>query len=132
MKLKWQDDGTLKSPLSRARGLGPAHNGVHHWIHQRITSVSSLLLVLWLVFAVANMTDMTYISFTGWLGQPLNAILMILAVISLFYHAALGCQVIVEDYFHVQWIKIAKLIGIKLFFLAGAIVCIFSILKVAL
>ena len=132
MKLKWKDDGSIKSPLSRARGLGTAHNGVHHWLHQRITAVSNLLLMLWLLCAMGKLGELSYIAFTAWLAQPVNAILMILAVISVFYHAALGCQVIVEDYFHVQWMKITKLIGIRLFFTAGAIACIFSILKIAL
>jgi succinate dehydrogenase / fumarate reductase membrane anchor subunit len=132
MKLKWKDDGTIKSPLSRARGLGAAHNGVHHWISQRVTAIANFGLMVWLMCAMSSMTSMDYVSFTIWLAQPLNALLMIFTVISVFYHAALGAQVVVEDYFHIQWMKLTKLIGIKLFFTAGAIACIFAILKIAL
>lgn len=131
MKLKWQDDGTIKSPLARAKGLGAAHEGTGHWWHQRVTAVSNLVLMLWLVWSVVNMSGWTYAEFTAWLAAPVNAILMLLAVVSVFCHAALGTQVIAEDYIHHEGLKIVKLAGIKLFFTATAIACIFSILKIA-
>jgi len=121
-----------QTPLAKARGDGSAHEGTHHWLNQRITAIANLPLMVWLVISVVQMPGWDYAEFTNWLAQPLNAILMILAIISTYYHAALGCQVIVEDYFHVKWMKIGKLIGIKLFFIATAVACIFSILKVAL
>ena len=130
MGLKWENTG-MKTPLARARGLGAAGDGVTHWWHQRITSVANLPLMLWLVWSVLELQGASYEVFTAWLATPLNAILMILAILSVFYHAALGAQVIVEDYFHVEWMKITKLVGIKLFFTAGAVACIFSVLKVA-
>lgn len=131
MKLKWEDDGTIKSPLARARGLGSAHDGVGHWWHQRITAASNLLLMIWLVWSVVSMSDMGYEAFTGWLAAPVNAILMILAVISVFYHALLGCQVVVEDYFHHEGFKLFKLAGMKMFFIGAGVACVFSILKIA-
>ncbi|MBI1259935.1 MAG: succinate dehydrogenase, hydrophobic membrane anchor protein [Chloroflexi bacterium] len=132
MKLKWEDDGTFKSPLARARGLAPAHNGVEHWWHQRVTSVANIPLMIWLVWAVAHMPGWSYGDFTTWLAQPVNAILMILSIISVFYHAALGSQVIAEDYIHHEGLKTFKLIGMNLFFIGAAIACIFSVLKIAL
>jgi succinate dehydrogenase / fumarate reductase membrane anchor subunit len=130
MSHKWDDSG-MKTPLARARGLGASHDGVTHWWHQRVTSVSSFLLMLWLAWAVVTIPGWSYAEFTGWLAMPINAILMILAVISVFYHAALGSQVIVEDYIHVEWFKVAKLMGTQLFLIAAAVACIFSILKIA-
>lgn len=132
MKLKWKDDGTFKSALSRARGLGAAHDGVTHWWHQRVTAAAALPLMLWLAWAAATMPDWSYETFTGWLATPFHAIAVILAVVATFYHAALGTQVIVEDYFHTAWMKIGKLIGIRLFFTATAVACIFAVLKIAL
>ena len=132
MKLKWEDDGTLKTPLARARGLGAARGGVTPWWHQRITAISNLLLMLWLVCQASQMPGWSYDVFTAWLALPLNAVLMILTIVSVFYHAALGAQVIAEDYIHHEGLKIAKLIGIRLFFIAAGAACIFSILKIAL
>ena len=41
----------LRTPLSRARGLGSAKEGVHHFWAQRITAVALIPLVVW--FAVS-------------------------------------------------------------------------------
>ncbi|PJB73496.1 MAG: succinate dehydrogenase, hydrophobic membrane anchor protein [Alphaproteobacteria bacterium CG_4_9_14_3_um_filter_47_13] len=131
MKLKWEDDGTFKSPLARARGLGAAHMGVTHWWHQRLTAVANIPLMLWLVWSVLQMQGWSYEIFTAWLAQPVNAILMILSLLSVFYHAALGSQVIAEDYIHHEGLKIFKLIGMRLFFIGAAVASIFSVLKIA-
>ncbi len=131
MKLKWKDS-RFDSQLGRAKGLGATGHGVDHWIHQRITAVANLPLMIWLVWSVVHhVAGASYEEFVAWQAQPLNAILMILSVVSVFYHAALGTQVIAEDYIHNEGLKFFKLIGIKLFFSATAIACVFSILKIS-
>src|SRR5687768_3774480 len=122
---------SIQSPLGRARGLGSAHEGVHHWMAERITSVTSLALMIWLVWSVVNMQDWSHAAFTGWLAQPVNTFLMILTIISVFYHAALGVQVIVEDYVHNEAWKMIQIVGFKLAFLTLALASIFAILKIA-
>lgn len=131
MHLKWENRG-MKTPLARARGLGSAKEGVNHWMNQKITAVASIPLMLWLVFSVISQRGASYAEFTAWLGQPVNAILMILVIISTFYHAMLGTQVVAEDYIHSEGRKIFYLILFKLFFIGTGIACIFSILKIAL
>lgn len=128
---KWNED-TVQSPLARARGYGAAHEGTTHWLHQRVTAIALIPLVIWLVYSILKLQGADYLTFTTWLSSPLNAILMILFVLATFYHAVLGSQVIVEDYIHAEWFKITKIIGTKLFFTAATIACIFSILKIAL
>lgn len=131
MSMKWENTG-LKTPLARAKGLGSARDGVEHWYLQRVTAISNLILMAWLIFNIISMANATYSEFTGWLAIPYNAILMVLSIVSMFYHAMLGVQVVVEDYIHHEGFKIVKLMGAKLFFFAGAIACIFSVLKIAL
>ena len=130
MKLKWENHG-MKSPLARARGLGSAKEGTEHWFMERVTSVASVPLMLWLVWSILELTGASHAEFTGWLAQPLNAILMLLTIICTFYHAKLGVQVVTEDYIHHEGFKMVKLIGQKLFFYAIGVACIFSILKIA-
>ena len=119
------------SPLARAKGLGSAHEGVHHWMHQRITAIALIPLVIWLVWSIIDLKEATYTEFTTWLAAPWNAVLMILIILTAFYHAVLGVQVVVEDYIHCECFKMFKLIGTKLFFFAAAVACIFSVLKIA-
>ena len=122
----------IETPLKHARGHGPSHHAVGHWIHQRITAIANIPLMLWLVWSVVhNLQGADYAAFTHWLAQPVNAILMILAILSTFYHATIGTQVVVEDYVQGKGKKIMTLLALRFFFIAAGVACVFSILKVA-
>lgn len=121
----------ILSPLAKARGAGSAHHGSGHWMHQRITAVGNIPLMLWLVWSVVHLPSASYQDVSLWLAQPVNAILMILAVLSMFYHAVLGLQVVIEDYVHCEFSKMLSLIGIRLGFAALGVAAIFSVLKVS-
>ena len=122
---------SYRTPLSRARGLGAAKHGVGHWISERVGAVALVPLTLWGVFAVLRLAAGDYAFAVHWIGQPLNATLMVLLLAISFWHMHSGLRVIVEDYIHVTLNKSALLI-LNLFVcgLAGAL-AIFSILKVA-
>ena len=122
----------LITPLARARGLGAAHGGVGHWKAQRLTAISNAVLVLWFVFSAMALAGATYAEVRAWLASPFTATLMILLVISVFNHAPLGLQVIIEDYVHHPGMRIAALILVRLVVAGLAVACIVAILMVAL
>ena len=128
---QFSDDQKFNAHLKKAKGLGSAHHGVEHWMLQKMTAIANVPLVIWLVYSMIQLQGASYAEFTGWLAQPLNAILMILLIISVFYHARLGIQVVIEDYFAEGWLKRIKLIALPLFFVAIGVAVIFSILKIA-
>lgn len=128
--LKWQKGG-LKTPLSRARGLGSAKSGLQDWITVRITSVANIFLMSWFSLSMIHLIGTGHDGFIAWLSQPLNAIFMCAFVISSFVHAKLGLQVIIEDYVHNEGNKIRELLALNLLFWFGVIVSVFSILKIA-
>lgn len=129
---KVKKDERFVNPLRKAKGLGSAHHGVEGWKAMKLTSIANVPLVLWLVYSVAKLQGASYAEFTAWLAQPVNAVLMILMIVSTFYHAVLGAREITEDYISCPWFKSLKLTGQKLFFFALGAACIFSVLKVAL
>ncbi len=131
MTMKWEKT-QFKSDMARARGLGSTKSGSGHWLAQRITAISNMILMVWAICSVTSLIGSDYESFVSWLSTPINAILMILFIISTFTHAVLGAQVVVEDYIHNEGFKLFKLIGMKLFYMALGLACIFSILKIAL
>lgn len=130
MLMKWKSGG-LKNPMSRARGLGSAKDGVHHWKMQRLTAIANAFLGLWLIWSVLTLSNASYMDVREWLATPHNAVLMILFVMSSFYHAVLGAQVITEDYVHCEGLKFVKLVAHKIIYLGLAVACIFAVLKVA-
>ena len=72
-----------------------------------------------------------YATFIVWLRTPLAAILMILLLIALFYHTALGLQVVIEDYVH-SGTKFAAVIAVRLGCWALATAGVVAILRIAL
>jgi succinate dehydrogenase / fumarate reductase membrane anchor subunit len=120
------------SPLVKARGLGSARAGVGHWTHQRLTAIANLLLVLWFLFSAVALAGAGYAEVRAWLAAPVPASLMILQVISTFYHARHGVQVVIEDNVHQEGLKLAALAGLTLATIALAVACIVAVLKVSI
>ena len=88
------------SAVRRARGLGSARRGVEAWRAERLTAIALVPLTLWLVASLIALGSADHAVFTAWLGRPLPAFLMVLLLIIAFRHAALGLQVVIEDYVH--------------------------------
>jgi succinate dehydrogenase / fumarate reductase membrane anchor subunit len=83
----------MRSPLARAIGLGSAKEGVGPWWAERVSAVALVPLTLWFAASIIAHTGSDYATFIVWLRTPLTAILMILLLVALFYHTALGLQV---------------------------------------
>ena len=117
--------------IGRVRGLGSAHEGAHHWLLQRFTAVGNLVLVLWLVFSLLTLPDYGYLTMASWLSSPLAATAMVLLILSTFWHARLGMQVMIEDYVHGAN-RFAAIVLLNLFFVAGGVFGIVSVIRIAL
>jgi len=118
--------------IGRVRGLGSAHHGAHHWLLQRFTAVGNLLLVLWFVASLIMLPDLGYASVSEWLARPLPATAMALLIISTFWHARLGLQVLAEDYIHSPGNKFAVILLLNLAAIGGGAFGIFCIVRLAL
>lgn len=125
------DHNTIQSPLGKARGLGSTHEGVGTWMNERISAALGIPLMLWLVCSVVHAHGWDYASFHAWQARPLNTILMVLTILAMFYHAAMGLVVVIEDYIRNEAGKLIQIIAVKLAFSIAAIAVIFSILKIA-
>ncbi len=125
-------DTRMRSPLGRALGLGSAKAGVEHWWLQRTTAIALVPLVLWFVIAIIQHVGADRDLFVAWVKHPVPAVLLVLLLIATFYHAALGLQVVIEDYVHDETLKLGVLIVIRLFCIALAALGVFAVLKMAL
>ncbi|MBB3063805.1 MULTISPECIES: succinate dehydrogenase, hydrophobic membrane anchor protein [Limibacillus] len=121
---------SLRTPLARVRGLGSAKDGTGHWWSQRLTAIALVPLCLWFVVSVISMVGADYGTFLHWLSSPLSGGLMILLIIATFYHAALGLQVVIEDYVHQEGIKIASIIAVKFACIVLGLAATLSVLKI--
>lgn len=101
------------SPLGRSIGRGSAKGGVKEWQAERLSAVALVPLTLWFAAAIIAHTGSDHAAFIAWLRTPLVAILMILLLIALFHHTALGLQVAIEDYMH-SGTRFAAVIAVRL------------------
>jgi succinate dehydrogenase / fumarate reductase membrane anchor subunit len=121
----------METPISRVRGLGSARSGAHHWWLERLTSVATLLLVVWLLVSLLTLPDFAYGTIIEWLGSPLGAVPMLLLIVSTFWHAKLGLQVVVEDYVDDEGLKLFTITLVNFFIVALGATAFFSVLKIA-
>lgn len=122
---------SMRTPLSRVRGLGSAKSGTEHFWYQRLTSIANIPLFLFFVISIVILAGADHAAFIAYLSNPIVAITMLLMVLSGIYHMYLGMAVIIEDYVHSEGLKVISLLGNNFFSFAVGMASIFAILKIS-
>ena len=118
--------------IGRVRGLGSAKSGSHHWLVQRFTAIGNLLLLIWLGVSLIMLPNLGYATVIEWISSPVPATAMALLVITTFWHARLGVQVLIEDYVHEDANKFACIAALNLSVFAGGAFGLFCVIRLAL
>ena len=63
-----------RTPLARARGLGSAKDGVHHWWIQRLTAIALIPLVVWFAISLVMLSGADFNMVRAWIGSPVRLI----------------------------------------------------------
>ena len=121
-----------RNPLKTARGLGSSQSGVGHWWTQRVTAAALVLLGIWFVVTVLCLLHADYATARAAVAKPWNALLLIAFVLTMFWHAVLGLQVVIEDYVHTRWKEVALLVTMKFLAVMGALASVLAVLRIAL
>jgi succinate dehydrogenase / fumarate reductase membrane anchor subunit len=121
-----------QSCLKKVIKMQSKSNGVVHWKLQRISAIAMIPLVIWFVSSLVFSLTNTYDQSVSWLQSPLNATGLVLLFGTLYFHAASGLQVVIEDYVHNEGLKIMSLILIKLLSILLGILSILCVLKIYL
>jgi succinate dehydrogenase / fumarate reductase membrane anchor subunit len=121
----------LRTPLARAKGLGPSGHGVEHWWLHRMTAVSNIPLIIAFTIIVVSLVGRSHAQALAIVSHPVVAILLVLCIVSVTNHMRLGMQIVIEDYVHAKGFKIAAVIANNFFATVIAVVCLFSVLKIS-
>jgi succinate dehydrogenase / fumarate reductase membrane anchor subunit len=122
---------SMRTPLGRVRGYGSAKSGTGHFIQQRLTAIANIPLTVGAVLIVISLIGHNQAAVAQILGSTLVAIVMLLFIISTFYHMKIGMQVIIEDYVHDERAKYALLILNTFFTIAAGFSSVYAILKLS-
>lgn len=119
----------LRTPLKVARGLGSSKTGVRHWWVQRVTAIALVPLSIWFLFVLGGMLHAAdYAAVMAMVAQPVHALCLIVFSVCLFWHGALGLQVIIEDYVHTRWLEVTLQIALRFGALLGVLACVMAVI----
>jgi succinate dehydrogenase / fumarate reductase, membrane anchor subunit len=115
--------------IGKVRGLGSAAHGSQHWLVQRFTAAGNFLGGLFLAVTFIALPDMSYETLSAWFAKPFPATVVALFAVSVFWHARLGLQVLLEDYVHTAANKYALLLLLNLATFLGAAFAVLSVVS---
>ena len=73
-------------------------SGYGHWRWQRISAVITLILIVYFTYLMASLGPLNYLEARSFVATPHQGIALGLLVVVGLFHAALGVQMIIEDY----------------------------------
>ena len=123
----------FRTPLARARGLGSAHSGLHHWLLQRFTAVALVPMAFWFVRSMMGLVlaNATRADIVAWMQSPWNAIPLILFTIVGIWHGTLGMQVVAEDYIHCKGLRFCMIVTIRCLLVLLVTATVYAILSMS-
>jgi len=121
----------LRTPFKDIEGLGSAKSGTDHFLHQRLTAIANVPLVIFLVWFVISHLGASRADVVASVHNPFNAILLVLSFVSILWHMRLGMQVVIEDYVHGHVAKVAMLLANAFFTAALGVAALYAIFKMS-
>ena len=72
--------------------------GKKHWLFHRLSAILLLPLIIWCIWSLSLIPEISYDNMVLWAGNTINFIFLCALIIVSAYHFQLGIQVIFEDY----------------------------------
>lgn len=126
------DRASIRTPLSRTKGLGASGHGAGHFWLQRLTAAANVPLMLAFIVIVALCAGRSYPDAVRLIGSPLVSIILILAVISVCVHMRIGMQVVIEDYVHDEALRVVAVVANNFYAAVVGVACLYAILRIGL
>jgi len=120
----------FRSDLSIVKNIGSAGSGSKHWWHQRFTAIILVFSTFWLFSFAWQLSGAELSGVIEVVKQPCNVIMLSLFTLMGFYHAALGMQVVIEDYVTCRMARLAMLLSVQIFSIVTAIAFLVAVLYV--
>ena len=122
---------TAARTMARLRGKGSAKHGATLWYAQRLSALALVPLLLWFVASLVIVLPSERNIALSWLSHPFNAVVMMLVVAVGLYHAALGLQVVLEDYIQCNFKRRIMIVAIRAIFIGLTIWVVFNLVQVS-
>lgn len=130
--MPYPDPKHMKSDLARARGLGSAQTGTHHWWLVKVSAIVLIPLTLWFFFSLMHILSINegYETALLWVKKPYNSLLLSAFLAMNFYHAGLAGQEIIIDYVPNHKVQIPAALAYRVFCYGLGFLSVFSVLYI--
>lgn len=88
----------LRTPIKKARGLGPSGEGPGHWVAERVSAIFLIPLTVFFLASIVAHAGADFPTMIAYLAHPVVTVAMIFLVVTALYHMTMGLGVILEDY----------------------------------
>ena len=132
MSENWKRHQDMRTPLKRALGLGSAKSGTDHFMWQRITAIVLVLLGAYLIGLLLSLGSANYELARAIVGDPINATILVAFLVTMFWHAKLGLQVIIEDYVHTPAVAGAAHVANIFICALAAVASVLAVIRISL
>jgi len=122
---------SLQSPLTKVLGRGSAKQGLSHWWVQRVTAIALVPLTIWFVLSAVSLPSYEHAAISDWIAAGWRPVLLVLLVVTLAWHSALGVQVVIEDYLPTKAVKLTALLASHFLHVLAASGSIYAVLRIA-
>ena len=105
----------FRSARAIARNHGASGGGTGDFILERFSAFGLMLLVIPLGIQIVLLSQggITLEEARGWLGNPINAGLVVLFFLIGMLHTFVASKVLLEDYVHIHGIKVLLVFGLS-------------------
>lgn len=121
-----------KALLEKAADFFSVHSGSGHFWYQRVTAVALVPLSFWLIVLLNKALHAPYAETVDWLSAPFNTLAIIAWTVAVVYHAALGVQVVIEDYVSTIPVRHLAIRATNLIFLVLGVAALLAIIIILL
>ncbi|CAM80792.1 succinate dehydrogenase, hydrophobic membrane anchor protein [Orientia tsutsugamushi] len=118
----------LQNSLNTIKSLSTDKYCVQHWRYQRLSAILMLPLLVWLVFFGKAIVQKSPVELVELVKYPYNVLMIILLLITMFFHAAIGLKVIIEDYVNNLAVRYLLIVLVQCFTFVTVVAGIISII----
>ncbi len=122
----------LRHPLKNVKGEGASGDAVNHWWLQRLTALALVPLTLWFVLSIIHQVSQEQSAVMQWVSRPWVTVALVLYLATMYLHAQLGVQVVIEDYISSESRRLITILLCKAILLIATVAAVLSVLRIAL
>jgi len=100
----------------------PREPGYGHWRWQRISAVLTLFLMVYFTYLMASLGPLNYLEARSFVATPHQGIAIGSLLIVGMFHAALGVQMIIEDYISLAGGRLVLVMMARAIFIIASLV----------